>query len=231
MSRDPLLWLGLVGQALFAGRMLLQWIASERAGESVVPRWFWHLSLLASACVGTYAALAGNLVFLLTVLPGAFIYARMLALERRSGVVWLAVLAAPIAGLALWAALRKPLGGPPLVAAAGFAGWLVWMARFPIQWWISERRGVATLDAVFWAFSLVGGTLLLGYALWHRDWVMVLAFGPGPLFYVRNLVLLRRARQRTGAPAPAPSEPAFAFDVTAPGPAAGGESVAGRLGE
>ena len=61
MSKDPFLLLGLLGQAIFAVRMLLQWIASERAGRSVVPRSFWHLSLLASACVGIYAAISGNL--------------------------------------------------------------------------------------------------------------------------------------------------------------------------
>jgi len=174
--------------------MLLQWIASERAGRSVVPRSFWHLSLFASACVGIYAALNGNVVFLLSVLPGAFIYARMLMLRRRVGMTMLLALAVPIAALAIWATLRKPLSGPVLVSTLGFGGWLLWMSRFPIQWWISERRGKPTLGAAFWIVSLIGACLLLLYASWHRDWVMLIAFAPGPIFYARNLVLIQRSR-------------------------------------
>ncbi len=193
MSEGALLALGLTGQAIFAARMLLQWIASERAGRSVVPRAFWHLSLLASACVGVYAALAGNTVFLLAVLPGAFIYARMLTLRSRESLAILSALAVPIAAAAVWAALRKPLSGPILVTSVGFAGWLLWMARFPVQWWISERSGTPGLGKLFWIVSLVGSGLLLFYAAWHRDWVMLVAFGPGPLLYTRNLVLIHRA--------------------------------------
>lgn len=40
-------WLafGLVAQLLFAGRFLVQWISSERAGKSVIPFAFWIFSM------------------------------------------------------------------------------------------------------------------------------------------------------------------------------------------
>jgi lipid-A-disaccharide synthase-like uncharacterized protein len=40
-------WLvfGLVAQLLFAGRFLVQWISSERAGRSVIPFAFWIFSM------------------------------------------------------------------------------------------------------------------------------------------------------------------------------------------
>ena len=40
-------WLvfGLLAQLLFAGRFIVQWIASERAGKSVVPFAFWIFSM------------------------------------------------------------------------------------------------------------------------------------------------------------------------------------------
>jgi lipid-A-disaccharide synthase-like uncharacterized protein len=40
-------WLlfGLIAQIMFAGRFLVQWIASERAGRSVVPMAFWFFSI------------------------------------------------------------------------------------------------------------------------------------------------------------------------------------------
>lgn len=39
---------GFVGMLCFGSRFFLQWIASERAGKSVVPISFWHLSLVGS---------------------------------------------------------------------------------------------------------------------------------------------------------------------------------------
>ena len=40
-------WLafGLIAQLLFAGRFLVQWISSERAGRSVIPIAFWFFSM------------------------------------------------------------------------------------------------------------------------------------------------------------------------------------------
>ena len=40
-------WLafGLVAQLLFTARFLVQWISSERAGQSVVPMAFWFFSM------------------------------------------------------------------------------------------------------------------------------------------------------------------------------------------
>ena len=40
-------WLlfGIVAQLLFAGRFLVQWIASERVGKSVIPFAFWIFSM------------------------------------------------------------------------------------------------------------------------------------------------------------------------------------------
>lgn len=50
------LWLGigLAGQSLFFARFPVQWIASERRKQSVVPVGFWYFSLVAaSSCFCT----------------------------------------------------------------------------------------------------------------------------------------------------------------------------------
>ena len=39
---------GVAGQALFAGRFILQWVTTERRRESVIPVAFWYLSVAAS---------------------------------------------------------------------------------------------------------------------------------------------------------------------------------------
>ena len=45
---NMIMWLtvGFLGQALFTARFLVQWLASERKRESIVPVAFWWLSLL-----------------------------------------------------------------------------------------------------------------------------------------------------------------------------------------
>ncbi len=79
-------WLvfGLLGNATFASRFGVQWIASERAGESVVPPTFWYLSIVGSLILLVYAIHLKNLVFTLAYLPNAAIYFRNLVLIRRN---------------------------------------------------------------------------------------------------------------------------------------------------
>jgi lipid-A-disaccharide synthase-like uncharacterized protein len=79
------LWLliGVAGSAATGVRFLLQWLASERAGESHVPRSFWHLSLAGSLFLLAFALHRDEPVFALANLPGPIVYARNLVLLRR----------------------------------------------------------------------------------------------------------------------------------------------------
>jgi lipid-A-disaccharide synthase-like uncharacterized protein len=82
---DSPAWLlfGLFGNLAFGARFLVQWIASERAGESVVPIVFWHLSIVGSLVLLVYAIHVESPVFTLAYLPNAFVYMRNIALVRR----------------------------------------------------------------------------------------------------------------------------------------------------
>ena len=79
------LWLivGFVGQALFASRFILQWLASERAKRSVVPTAFWYFSLAGSTVLLAYAIHRADPVFIVGQSTGLFIYLRNLHLIRR----------------------------------------------------------------------------------------------------------------------------------------------------
>lgn len=81
----PELWLaiGFLGQACFASRFLVQWLTSERAGRSVVPRAFWYLSIAGGAVVLSYAIWRRDPVFIVGQSAGLFVYLRNLALLRR----------------------------------------------------------------------------------------------------------------------------------------------------
>lgn len=190
----PRYWIaiGLTGQALFFMRFFLQWIASERAKKSVVPRGFWLISLLGSAFVLAYAFYRRDAVFVLGMLPSVFIYGKNMFLKGPSPRSKLIPLAAAFAVFVLWAALKEPYVGNLAWAAIGFCGSLVWMSRFIVQWWVSERRGETTLPVAFWVMCLVGSALLLAYSIYRKDPVFIPGFAIGYLVYSRNLYLLRR---------------------------------------
>jgi len=73
---------GLAGQLLFMGRFLVQWLASERAGRSVIPIAFWYLSISGGLMLFAYACYRADPVFILGQSVGVFIYARNLWLIR-----------------------------------------------------------------------------------------------------------------------------------------------------
>ena len=78
-------WLivGFLGQTLFFLRFFVQWLASERAGRSVVPRAFWYFSILGGLTLFVYAVWRQDPVFIVGQSTGLFIYARNLHLLNR----------------------------------------------------------------------------------------------------------------------------------------------------
>jgi len=76
------LWVafGLAGQAIFALRFLVQWIASEKKKESHIPLFFWYLSLAGSIILLTYAIHRRDPVFILGQSTGFVVYIRNLML-------------------------------------------------------------------------------------------------------------------------------------------------------
>lgn len=79
------IWLGVgfLGQALFTSRFLVQWIVSERRGESVVPLAFWWFSLAGGLTLLSYAIWRQDPVFILGQATGLVVYVRNLILIRR----------------------------------------------------------------------------------------------------------------------------------------------------
>lgn len=80
----PSLWIavGLLGQALFFSRFLVQWLASEKAGESVFPMAFWYLSVSGGILLLLYAIWRRDAVFILGQTTGTFIYLRNIRLRK-----------------------------------------------------------------------------------------------------------------------------------------------------
>ena len=74
---------GLLGQSVFMCRFLVQWVASERAGRSVMPIAFWYFSIGGAFMLLGYGILRQDIVIILAQTFGFLIYGRNLMLIFR----------------------------------------------------------------------------------------------------------------------------------------------------
>lgn len=80
------IWLaiGFLGQGLFFGRWMIQWIASEKKAESQVPIAFWYMSLIGGLITLAYAIYREDPVFIAGQSIGSLVYIRNLMLIARA---------------------------------------------------------------------------------------------------------------------------------------------------
>jgi lipid-A-disaccharide synthase-like uncharacterized protein len=75
--------LGFVAQFMFTMRFVVQWLASERAGRSVIPFAFWTFSLGGGTLLLVYAIYRRDPVFIAGQALSTFIYIRNLQFALR----------------------------------------------------------------------------------------------------------------------------------------------------
>ncbi len=80
--------------------------------------------------------------------------------------------------------------------AVGFLGQGIFTARFLVQWAVSEKSRDSVVPVAFWWISLLGGLTLLAYAVHRQDPPFIVGQGMGLIVYVRNLMLVSKARRR-----------------------------------
>lgn len=88
----------------------------------------------------------------------------------------------------------------------GLVAQAMFTMRFVVQWIASERQGRSVIPIAFWFFSIGGGVLLLGYALYRKDIVFILGQGFGVFVYVRNLYLVLKERDTQSVQIKAPAK-------------------------
>ena len=193
--------IGFTAQALFSGRLLIQWIVSERSRQIVTPGIFWKLSLLASFLLFVYGYLRDDLAIMLGQTLTYFIYIRNLHLKgdwQRSPFWFRAfLLVFPIA-IVTYGYNNGEYDIHQLLNNEDIPLWLLWLGiiaqviftfRFVYQWLYSEREKESQLPMGFWVLSVVGASLILLYAVFRRDPVLLIGHGAGTIIYVRNIML------------------------------------------
>jgi len=83
MTVSQWLVIGFIGQALFGARFIIQWIVSEKKGESTIPLAFWYCSIGGAVVLLTYAIHKQDPVFIVGQSLGSIVYIRNLILIDR----------------------------------------------------------------------------------------------------------------------------------------------------
>ncbi len=219
--REILYPLGFLSTVAFGGRFLLQWIASERQKESVVPVSFWYLSLAGNFSLLVHSFIQMQYPICLVQACNGVISWRNLNLmqspERqfqRLTVIGFLLLAIAFTTLGFFIQgmlipdannwLRVPTSFWNKTQSISFfwhllgiAGIFLFNCRFWVQWWFAEKQKASILGRSFWWISLVGDLFCLLYFFRIGDLVNLIGPTFGLIPYIRNLMLLRKSYATT----------------------------------
>ena len=196
--------IGFLAQLLFSARLLLQWIMSEKAKKVVSPSIFWKLSLLGSYLLFMYGWLRNDFAIILGQLISYYIY--IWNLDKKESwrkcpvVIRYVLLLTPVAVMgymfkdlpAFVNQFFKNEDIPLWLLVFGSLGQIIFTLRFVYQWLYSRRKNESVLPLGFWLISLTGSLIIVAYALYRRDPVLILGQSTGLLVYSRNIYLLQR---------------------------------------
>ena len=201
MSNWLLYALGFLAQLLFSGRMVLQWLLSEKSKKIITPVLFWHLSLLASFLLFVYGYLRDDFAIMLGQALTYFIYIRNLHFQGEWSKIpkffRIFLLVFPLLVVIYGfnnnqydaASLFRNENIPFWLLILGSFGQLIFTLRFIYQWIYSERKKISSLPMGFWILSLLGSGLILVYAFFRKDPVLLAGHGFGLIMYIRNIYI------------------------------------------
>lgn len=197
--------LGFLSQGLFAARLIIQWVLSEKEGRIVSPVIFWQLSVVASYLFIIYGILQDDFVIILGQSLAYIIYIRNLQLEGswatmpavfRTGAVVLPVLTVTW----IFLPFSEMAGFDPVlfyqpVVLVGACGQMLLNFRFVYQWYVAERTKTSLLPVGFWFITAFGSLLVVIYAVDRFDPVLLTAQGLGLVASLRNIHLHYKTRE------------------------------------
>lgn len=204
MSTWLIYTIGFVAQILFSARLLLQWFLSEKNKKVMTPALFWKLSLLASFLLFVYGYLREDFAIMLGQSLTYFIYIRNLHLQghwQKAHWAFRTFLIAFPIGIVLYAYNNGKYDIDLLLNNEAIPQWLLWLGivsqvlftlRFVYQWLYSEKKRESHLPMGFWLLSVIGASLILLYAVFRKDPVLLFGHGAGLLVYLRNIIILRK---------------------------------------
>ena len=198
--------IGFIGQGLFSSRFLVQLFLSEKQQKVVTPALFWKLSILASVIFYVYGFLRNDFAIVLGQVLTFFIYIRNLQLQNEwqklLPVFKFFIIATPLCVVTYFlmdlqidqSVFFKNEAIPHWLLLLGSIAHIVFTARFLYQWLYSETKKESQLPLGFWLISIVGAILILIYAVFRDDLVLIIGNCIGIIVYSRNIMLLQKER-------------------------------------
>ncbi len=206
MSNALIYSIGFLAQLLFSGRLLLQWILSERQKRIITPSLFWKLSLFASFLLFVYGYLRDDFAIMLGQTLTYFIYIRNLQLQgewyKSPKLLRWFLLIFPLL-VVLYGYNNGQYDAVELFQNKAIPTWLLWLGivaqviftlRFIYQWMISEKTKTSQLPVGFWRLSVLGAALILTYAIFRKDPVLFVGHSAGLIIYIRNIFIGKKER-------------------------------------
>ena len=207
MSNWLIYGIGFLAQLLFSIRLINQWFLTEKAEKIKTPTLFWKLSLFGSILLFIYGHLRNDLAIMLGQFLVYAVYFRNLQLQnewKSSNIVLkFTVIGVPIliAAYLIFLSdlkLHDLLDGKniaPWLITLGILGQIVYTSRFFYQWIYSEQHEKSSLPLGFWILSLTESTIILTYAIFRRDPVLLAVHLFGGMVYIRDLFLLKKSNK------------------------------------
>ena len=198
--------IGFIAQILFSGRLIIQWITSEKQRKVITPSIFWTLSLIASFLLFVYGYLRLDFAIMLGQSLTYFIYIRNLQLQGKwqkfPKLVQVLLFIVPVLIVIFYynnnkidiELLFKNEAIPMWLLILGVVAQIIFTLRFVYQWIHSERHKESTLPMGFWVLSLIGAALILTYAIIREDPVLFVGHLFGLIIYARNAYLIRQSK-------------------------------------
>ena len=196
--------IGFFAQILFSGRLILQWVLSEKSKKALTPSLFWKLSLIASFLLFVYGYLRDDFAIMLGQTLTYFIYIRNLQLqgEWQKAPKWLRIFLWIFPALLVVYSynnniydldnLFKNEDIPLWLLIWGSLAQVIFTLRFVYQWIHSEKNKESSLPLGFWRMSLVGSLMILFYAIKREDPVLLVGHLMGSFIYLRNIMLSKK---------------------------------------
>lgn len=192
---------GLLAQLLFSARVLYQWIVTEKARKVLSPPAFWVLSIIGSYLLFIYGVLRDDFSIILGQFLSYYVYLWNLNMqklwEKIAGIVKVMLLLTPVAAVAYM--LRDPSSFnltffhnqdvPLWLLIFGSTGQVIFSLRFVYQWVYGLIHHCSVLPLGFWIWSLIGSLIIIVYAFFRLDPVLILGQSFGFVAYIRNIMI------------------------------------------
>ena len=197
--------IGFLAQVFFSARILLQWILSERAKKVISPAIFWQLSIVGSYLLFVYGWLRDDFAIILGQIISYYIYIWNLDKKHQwkklPFIIRTLLLLTPVAAILYMLKDASAFVNqffrnekiPLWLLIYGSMGQIIFTLRFVYQWIYSKRKDESLLPIGFWVISLFGSLIIVSYAIYRRDPVLILGQSTGLIAYSRNIYLSRRA--------------------------------------